>query len=537
MENHTVILSAAAAMAQQTKGSKRKSKNKFSFLQMIHEAGKQTKTKDQKADADGEDLKTQSQKKQKVAGSKKTIKLSDTAGVSVTANPVSAPPKSSEDQSLASDPADEQSPARLGKAEISAPLGEESKIVENPAAVHRAATHSEGTPSHREVRDTDVSSKLSKLLESQEESSGKKEGLTENPVPSNPPPAEMSKSIRERKIQQPENHLPTVRPSFSAAGTSTEFSVADVPLLSSNEMPVTPAAGRLDQVEGRSGARNAASLSSAPKRTNRSSVAVSFNVSSQTALHKRDQPLVTSLPGLTEEAISDSPADLKPTIKQQNRLDDRPLTEKADDVQTLHSENPKTKESQRAAGLAGQAPVAMKQMSTLALWKSFQAAPAKEGNTVADQVLDQMQTWMGKSSFSLEQNGVKSMTMTLYPEHLGQLTITVTQDKDGINAQLTAQTQAAKELLKSGIDQLQKDLSGQGLPVHHIDIARQIGEPTAQDAQQHYQGQQQSNQENARQQGQDQQNQQQSAIQKIVENVDGQSFKEIMSEGVATIGY
>ncbi|MFX3618462.1 MAG: flagellar hook-length control protein FliK [Sporolactobacillus sp.] len=529
MENHTVILSAAAAMAQQTKGSKRKSKDKFSFLQMIHEAGKQTKTKDQKADVDGEDLKTQSQKKQKAAVSKKMVKLSDSAGVPLTANPVSAPSKSSDDQS----------PALLGK---------ESKVAESPAAAHRADTHSEVTPFNREVRDTDDSnnqetrdtdsSKLSKLLEPQEESSGRKEALAENSVSSNQPPAEMSESIRQRKIPQPENRLPTFHPPFGAAGTSTKLSVADVPLLNSNEISVTPDAGRQDQAEGRRGpTRNAAWLSSAPKRTNSSSVALSLNVSSQTALQKGDQPLVTSLPGLTEEAISDSPADLKPTMKQQNRLDDRPLTEKADDVQTLHSENPKTKESQRAAGLAGQAPVAMKQMSTLALWKSFQAAPAKEGNTLADQVLDQMQTWMGKSSFSLEQNGVKSMTMTLYPEHLGQLTITVTQDKDGISARLTAQTQAAKELLKSGIDQLQKDLSGQGLPVHHIDIARQPSETTAQDAQQHNQGQQQSNQENTRQQGQDQQNQQQSAIQKIVESVDGQSFKEIMSEGVATIGY
>lgn len=136
--------------------------------------------------------------------------------------------------------------------------------------------------------------------------------------------------------------------------------------------------------------------------------------------------------------------------------------------------------------------VAHQQMSALAMWRDFQtgSSPAPPVN---DQVSSQMASWLGKATLNQNEDGVKSMTMTLYPENLGQVTITVQQDKDGIVALLTTSNKSAEDLLKNGLDQLQKDLVNQGLPVHQIDVTAKQ-ETIAQNQQHTFQGQQQSRQ-------------------------------------------
>ncbi|MFT8707894.1 MAG: flagellar hook-length control protein FliK, partial [Sporolactobacillus sp.] len=122
--------------------------------------------------------------------------------------------------------------------------------------------------------------------------------------------------------------------------------------------------------------------------------------------------------------------------------------------------------------------IAGHQMNRIALWHDYQVA-AQDAPSVPEQVADQMTKWLNHSSLQLGENGIKSMTMTLYPENLGTVTIMVTQDHTGITASLSADTQSAKDILKSGIEQLQKSLISQGLPIHQIDVAHK-NEPAQQ---------------------------------------------------------
>lgn len=173
--------------------------------------------------------------------------------------------------------------------------------------------------------------------------------------------------------------------------------------------------------------------------------------------------------------------------------------------------------------------VALQQMSALAMWRDYQTG-SSSAPPVPDQVGSQMASWLGKATFNQNEDGVKSMTMTLYPENLGQVTITVQQDKDGIVAMLTTSNKGAEDLLKNGLDQLQKDLVNQGLPVHQIDVTVKQ-ETTAQNQQHTFQGQQQSRQ------GTDQgnhQNPRQSEPQNLYneeEDSEKQSFNDWIIEG------
>lgn len=147
------------------------------------------------------------------------------------------------------------------------------------------------------------------------------------------------------------------------------------------------------------------------------------------------------------------------------------------------------------------------QMNKLELWATFQSEknPGKQGS-LHEQVADQLNAWLGKSSFKLDKNGVQSYTVTLYPEHLGKLVISVSRGEQGLTAQLTAETQKAKDLLESSLGQLKHDCTGRGIPLTQIDVNRQLHQASVDNSQ--YQGQNQSAfQQNADQQEENQKQQ------------------------------
>jgi len=67
--------------------------------------------------------------------------------------------------------------------------------------------------------------------------------------------------------------------------------------------------------------------------------------------------------------------------------------------------------------------------------------------------------------------GATEFEVTLKPEHLGKLSIKLTQDADGLKAQIKAADPTVKTLLESEINSLQTMLREKGVEVHRIDVA------------------------------------------------------------------
>jgi flagellar hook-length control protein FliK len=173
------------------------------------------------------------------------------------------------------------------------------------------------------------------------------------------------------------------------------------------------------------------------------------------------------------------------------------------------------------------------QMNKLELWATFQSekSPGKQGS-VHEQVADHLNEWLGKSSFKLDKNGVQSYTVTLYPEHLGKLVISVSRGEQGLTAQLTAETQKAKDLLESNLGQLKHDCAGRGIPLTQIDINRQLHQASVDNSQNQGQNQsafQQNTDQQEENQKQHQENQHSAASDQEQKE---HSFSEWMTGGV-----
>lgn len=121
-----------------------------------------------------------------------------------------------------------------------------------------------------------------------------------------------------------------------------------------------------------------------------------------------------------------------------------------------------------------QPPAFGRAMNKVELWMTFQngTQPAGKELPVPRQVSDRISEWLAKSSFHIDKNSDQTLTMTLHPEQLGRVTITLTKDSGGIVARLATETKAAKDLLESGLVQLRQDFASRGIPVAQIDVTR-----------------------------------------------------------------
>lgn len=158
---------------------------------------------------------------------------------------------------------------------------------------------------------------------------------------------------------------------------------------------------------------------------------------------------------------------------------------------------------------------------------------ADHGLPVHQQVSDKVSEWLTKSSFRFENNGEQKLTMTLNPEQLGRVTITLTKDGGGISAQLTAETKTARDLLQSGIAQLRQDIAGRGLSVNQIDISKNwqaAGSDPSQQMSQNQQFQDHGGQSRGREEEQEHRQPQMSVEKKDNDH----SFLEWMTGGIMT---
>ncbi len=73
------------------------------------------------------------------------------------------------------------------------------------------------------------------------------------------------------------------------------------------------------------------------------------------------------------------------------------------------------------------------------------------------------------------QGGATEFEITLKPEHLGKLSIKLTQDADGLKAEIKAADATVKTLLENELSSLQTMLKEKGVEIHRINVAYEAG--------------------------------------------------------------
>lgn len=88
-------------------------------------------------------------------------------------------------------------------------------------------------------------------------------------------------------------------------------------------------------------------------------------------------------------------------------------------------------------------------------------------------LIDQFEKMLTSSRLRTFKNGLTELNVRLHPEHLGSLSIKLTQQNGNLIARIVAQTEAAKSLLDSQLHQLRHAFIGQNIQVERIEILSQ----------------------------------------------------------------
>jgi flagellar hook-length control protein FliK len=136
----------------------------------------------------------------------------------------------------------------------------------------------------------------------------------------------------------------------------------------------------------------------------------------------------------------------------------------------------------------------MNKLAQLSFHQPKQAVPVNE------QLLQQITDYLGKNGLQSFKNGSQQMTVRLHPDYLGEVTITLIQDKNGIMAKITAAQSMTKDLIQSQLQQLNQGLQSQQIPVNKIEVNQMVYNGQQQSA--FYQQHQESDQQPSQQQSQ-----------------------------------
>lgn len=175
--------------------------------------------------------------------------------------------------------------------------------------------------------------------------------------------------------------------------------------------------------------------------------------------------------------------------------------------------------------------IGSRKMNKLEMLHLFRSHPQQSiEKPVHEQVADHLNEWLGKASFKIDESGMKSYTMTLYPQHLGKLTVSIRQEKQmGLTAEFTAETQQAKALLEGDLGKLKHQCMAHGISLTRVDIHRLdqqvVDQPYNQDQSNHESGQQDDHRQNH---SEDEQQQNLQSINRNSENNE-HSFNEWMT--------
>ena len=85
-----------------------------------------------------------------------------------------------------------------------------------------------------------------------------------------------------------------------------------------------------------------------------------------------------------------------------------------------------------------------------------------KANDIVRQVVEQTQLHV--------KQGVTSLEMQLYPEHLGKVLVQVVTRDGSVTAQITAENEAAKNALESQLTLLKENLNNQGVKIENVEV-------------------------------------------------------------------
>lgn len=91
---------------------------------------------------------------------------------------------------------------------------------------------------------------------------------------------------------------------------------------------------------------------------------------------------------------------------------------------------------------------------------------------VNQQIIQQISDYLGKNGIQTLKNGSQQLTITLHPASLGEVTITLSQDPNGIIAKIITAEAGTKDLIQSQLQQLNQGLQSQQIPVHKIEVGQ-----------------------------------------------------------------
>lgn len=86
----------------------------------------------------------------------------------------------------------------------------------------------------------------------------------------------------------------------------------------------------------------------------------------------------------------------------------------------------------------------------------------KQATQIVRQVVEQIQMQT--------RQGVTSMEMQLYPEHLGKVYVQIVSRDGSITAQITAESEAAKNALETQLTLLKENLNNQGVKIENVEV-------------------------------------------------------------------
>lgn len=135
---------------------------------------------------------------------------------------------------------------------------------------------------------------------------------------------------------------------------------------------------------------------------------------------------------------------------------------------------------------------------------------------VRQEFTNQLLTAMKNSRFGQTPNGTNRLIIKLNPEHLGQLTIRLTQQNGEMVARIIASTQSAKELLEHSITQLRHALPSVNVQIDRFELLAENYQESYRDQQ----GDKERNEQSDAQSGQKQKDDETDA---------SQSFKEVFT--------
>ncbi|SFM32216.1 hook-length control protein FliK [Gracilibacillus orientalis] len=129
---------------------------------------------------------------------------------------------------------------------------------------------------------------------------------------------------------------------------------------------------------------------------------------------------------------------------------------------------------------------------------------------VQKQLIDQFQQVMQKSNFMKLPNGANQLMIRLQPEHLGDITVKLTQINGEMTVKMIASTHGAKELLEGNLNQLRHMFSPQQVIIEKQENSSQVSQEELTDDNLNSQEEEQQEQHNDHEEESNQDNQNQS---------------------------